>query len=130
MKLLVKSCFFGFGFLTIFSYLLTEHINLYLGNFICMITGMLCHYENNYQYCLIDKISVFFIGIINLVDYFLHNEYFFLNIVLLINIVIVISNYIINHNFDSIHHFKYIHLHSFSVILFLIVNKYYLLKDA
>ena len=44
MKLLVKSCIFGFGSLTIISYLISNCPYLYIGSFISMVSGVLCHH--------------------------------------------------------------------------------------
>ena len=128
MNLLVNSCLYGFGFLTLTSYILTEHTKIYVGCLISMFTGILCHSNENEIYCFIDKMAVFSIGFVNIIDFLIISQYYVLNILLLINVFTILWNYYYFSitKFSKINHFYYIHLHSYTVILYLIICRYLL----
>lgn len=128
MKLLVKSCIFGFGSLTIISYLISNCPYLYIGSFISMVSGVLCHHTEKKSYCDIDKILVFSIGSVNIIDFITYYPYFTIEIILLINLLLIFKTYFNNSKFIKQTHFVYIHLNSYLIIFFLILSKYYFSK--
>jgi hypothetical protein len=117
-KILVKSCFFGFGALTILSLLFNGGILLWGGNFMCMLTGMLCHGYKLKEFYTLDKVVVYIIGLMNIIY---HHDKMDLIYKMLLYILVAVSIYSFHTIKTQEEHLMFVHIPSYLGIFLIIV---------
>ena len=126
INLLVLSCIFGFTFLGLLSYNLNRdfYCGIYIGCFISLITGVLCHGTNNKKLVDLDVCTVHIIAIFNILYYLILIEnHSTLTIIILIICGLTADMH--RHNrkeYIELDHLLYVHIPCFIAIFMMIID--------